>query len=124
MPDGGLDQRLLVELPLDLLGGSVQQRAQLQVAVGLPVGASLGQQVVLEEVADRLGDGRLFLGFLLGLRGPVALVVGPVAFVSQGDQPVRRGFFIVDRTLLEDAWSPTMGTYDFRKFVQYRKTIQ
>ena len=36
----------------------------------------------------------------------------------------RRGFFIVDRTLLEDAWNPTTGTYDFRKFVQYRKTVQ
>ena len=33
-------------------------------------------------------------------------------------------FFVVDRTLLEDAWNPTAGTYDFRKFVQYRKTIQ
>ena len=35
-----------------------------------------------------------------------------------------RGFFIVDRSQLEDAWNATTGTYDFRKFVQYRKIIQ
>jgi len=40
------------------------------------------------------------------------------------DQTRRRGFFIVDRSLLEDAWNPAAQTYDFRKFIQYRKTIQ
>jgi hypothetical protein len=40
------------------------------------------------------------------------------------DQTRRRGFFVVDRTMLEDAWNATTGTYDFRKFVQYRKIIQ
>ena len=40
------------------------------------------------------------------------------------DVPNRRGFFIVDRSQLEDAWNATTGTYDFRKFVQYRKIIQ
>ena len=40
------------------------------------------------------------------------------------DQTRRRGFFIVDRSVLEDAWNATTGTYDFRKFVQYRKIIQ
>ncbi|MFN0051660.1 MAG: hypothetical protein ACKV0T_05685, partial [Planctomycetales bacterium] len=36
----------------------------------------------------------------------------------------RRGYFIVDRSLLEDAYNSQTGTYDFRKFVQYRKTWQ
>jgi hypothetical protein len=40
------------------------------------------------------------------------------------DQTRRRGFFVVDRSVLEDAWNQNTGTYDFRKFVQYRKTIQ
>ncbi len=40
------------------------------------------------------------------------------------DQTRRRGFFVVDRSVLEDAWNPTTGTYDFHKFIQYRKTIQ
>jgi hypothetical protein len=40
------------------------------------------------------------------------------------DQPRRRGFFVVDRSLLEDAYDVNTGTFDFRKFVQYRKTVQ
>ena len=41
----------------------------------------------------------------------------------------RRGFFIVDRTLVEDGYVPenpptAVGTFDFRKFIIYRKTIQ
>src|SRR5262249_14730684 len=49
------------------------------------------------------------------------------------DQRRRRGFFVVDRTLLEDATVPATtnsagqtipANYDFRKFIQYRKTIQ
>ena len=49
------------------------------------------------------------------------------------DQPRRRGFFVVDRSLLEEAYippgtgsngQPSPGTFDFRKFVQYRRTMQ
>jgi hypothetical protein len=49
------------------------------------------------------------------------------------DQSRRRGFFVVDRSLLEDAYIPPQqgsngqvipGTFDFRKFVQYRRTMQ
>jgi len=51
------------------------------------------------------------------------------------DQTRRRGFFVVDRTLLEDAWVPTVptmkpytapatGYYDYKKFIVYAKTIQ
>ena len=48
------------------------------------------------------------------------------------DQPRRRGFFVVDRSLLEEAYIPPQmvagqlqpGTFDFRKFVQYRRTMQ
>ncbi len=79
LPDGRLDQRLPVEPPLDHLGRPIQQRAQLQVAVGLVVGAGLGQQVLLQEVVDGLGDGRLFLGIRLGFGGPVALGLGLLA---------------------------------------------
>jgi len=44
------------------------------------------------------------------------------------DQQRRRGFFVVDRSLLEDAYEPAQnpanpGTFDFRKFVQYRQTL-
>jgi hypothetical protein len=49
------------------------------------------------------------------------------------DQARRRGFFVVDRSLLEEAYIPPQmgsngqpipGTFDFRKFVQYRRTMQ
>jgi hypothetical protein len=36
----------------------------------------------------------------------------------------RRGFFVIDRSLLEDAYNSQTGTFDFKKFIQYRKTIQ
>ncbi|MBI3862234.1 MAG: hypothetical protein HY290_10100 [Planctomycetia bacterium] len=63
-------------------------------------------------------------------RGPV-IQIGAKA----SDQPDHRGFFVVDRTLLEDAWIPLQldinnnpvagtGIYDFNKFVRYRKTLQ
>ena len=62
---------------------------------------------------------------------PTAIQVG----AEMTDQPRRRGFFVVDRSLLEDAWIapqydvnnnllPNTGIYDFKKFVQYRKTVQ
>ena len=45
------------------------------------------------------------------------------------DQTRRRGFFVVDRSVLEDAWVPDLtnpqnGYFDYSKFIQYRKTIQ
>jgi hypothetical protein len=45
------------------------------------------------------------------------------------DQPRRRGFFVVDRSMLEDAWVPDLnnpqnGYFDYSKFIQYRKTLQ
>jgi hypothetical protein len=51
------------------------------------------------------------------------------------DQTRHRGFFIVDRSVLEDAWIPLQldvnnkpvpgtGIYDYSKFVKYRKTLQ
>ncbi len=46
------------------------------------------------------------------------------------DQPDRRGYFVIDRSLLEDAFVPNTtnpnfaGTFDFRKFVQYRRVLQ
>ena len=35
-----------------------------------------------------------------------------------------RGFFVIDRSLPEGAYNSDTGKFDFRKFVQYRKTIQ
>jgi hypothetical protein len=54
---------------------------------------------------------------------------------EMSDQPRRRGFFVVDRSLLEDAWVapqydvngnlvPNTGVFNYLKFIQYRKTIQ
>jgi hypothetical protein len=47
------------------------------------------------------------------------------------DQVTRRGFFVIDRSLLEDAWVPDLtnasgknGYFDYSKFIQYRKTLQ
>ncbi len=45
------------------------------------------------------------------------------------DQTRRRGFFIVDRSQLEEAWvpdntNPKNGYYDYNKFILYRKTLQ
>lgn len=40
------------------------------------------------------------------------------------DQARRRGFFVVDRSLLEQGYNQQSGTFDYRKFVQYRKTIE
>lgn len=38
--------------------------------------------------------------------------------------PDHRGFFIVDRSLPEQAYNPNINKFDYRKFVQYRKTLQ
>ena len=38
--------------------------------------------------------------------------------------PDHRGFFIIDRSLPEQAYQNNSGRFDFRKFVQYRKTLQ
>ena len=38
--------------------------------------------------------------------------------------PDHRGFFVIDRSLPESAFNTDTGKFDFRKFVQYRKTIQ
>jgi hypothetical protein len=45
------------------------------------------------------------------------------------DQPRRRGFFVVDRSLLEDALVPASQPgqpplFDFRKFIQYRRELR
>jgi hypothetical protein len=46
------------------------------------------------------------------------------------DQTPHRGFFVIDRSVLEDAWVPpsaqnnNTGYYDYSKFVKYRRTIQ
>ena len=45
------------------------------------------------------------------------------------DQPRRRGFFVVDRSLLEDAVIPPAQPgqpplFDFRKFIQYRRELR
>lgn len=45
------------------------------------------------------------------------------------DQPRRRGFFVVDRSLLEDAVVPPSQpglppTFDYRKFIQYRRELR
>ena len=73
--DGGLDEGAGREPFADLLGGAVQGRPDLQVGVGLgvepglAVRAGLGQQVLLQELVDGLGDRGLGLG-------PVALLCG------------------------------------------------
>lgn len=38
--------------------------------------------------------------------------------------PEHRGFFVVDRSKLENGQTSTSPTYDFRAFVNYRKTLQ
>lgn len=43
--------------------------------------------------------------------------------VMEGSED-HRGFFVIDRSLPEQAYSPNLGKYDYRKFVQYRKTLQ
>lgn len=52
----------------------------------------------------------------------------PTGEVQIGDvlqgTPDHRGFFIVDRSLPEAAYNGNSGKFDFRKFVQYRKTLQ
>jgi hypothetical protein len=51
---------------------------------------------------------------------PTAVQIG----AEMTDQPRRRGFFVIDRSLLEDAYDVQTGSFDVKKFVQYRKTIQ
>jgi len=48
---------------------------------------------------------------------------------AETDQPSGRGFFVVDRSMLEDAWvpdfnNPQNGYFDYSKFILYRKTLQ
>lgn len=40
------------------------------------------------------------------------------------DQPRRRGFFVIDRSLLDDAYNPQTKSFDYTKFIQYRKTLK
>jgi hypothetical protein len=45
------------------------------------------------------------------------------------DQSRRRGFFVIDRSLLEEALVPPSQpgqppTFDFRKFIQYRRELR
>jgi hypothetical protein len=64
------------------------------------------------------------IGFFDGLQDPANPGVTQIGSEISTPATRRRGFFIVDRSLLEDAWNSTTGTYDFRKFVQYRKILQ
>lgn len=50
--------------------------------------------------------------------------IGEKLYTNPGDPENHRGFFIVDRSLLEEAFDPTTGRFDFRKFVIFRRTIQ
>lgn len=43
---------------------------------------------------------------------------------SAGDFPLQRAFFVLDRSQLEEAYDPRTGTFNFRKFIKYRKTLQ
>ena len=66
-PDGSLYKRLLVKLAFDTRCRPVQGRPDLEVRIGSCAGArlcsrsSLGQQVILEEVADCFGGGGLIV---------------------------------------------------------------
>ncbi len=42
---------------------------------------------------------------------------------ASGDFPIERAFFVLDRSQLEEAYDPRTGTFNFRKFIKYRKTL-
>ena len=44
--------------------------------------------------------------------------------LDQTEHPPKRAFFVLDRSKLEDAWNPQTRTFDWRKFVVYRKVLQ
>ena len=70
LADRGLDLGLARELAFDCRRGLLQQRLDRDLFIaGVLLGEGLGQQVVLKEVAHGLGDGRLGLGLLGGIRG-------------------------------------------------------
>jgi len=44
--------------------------------------------------------------------------------LSGGPHEPKRAFFVLDRSKLEEAWDPRSQTFDWRKFVVYRKVLQ
>jgi len=137
-PLNSVDDTLLRALPLDAGVGLEQRRlfeARSQTdfassATGNTVDYYTRQRLLAKIAGNTTNRSNVFIvwisvGFFEGYQPDPVNSPGVIQVGAQmADQPPRRGFFIVDRTLLEDAWNPTTGTYDFRKFVQYRKTIQ
>jgi hypothetical protein len=54
-------------------------------------------------------------------QGGAIRIGGPV---NGTPAPEHRGFFVVDRSKLENGQTSPAPTYDFRAFVNYRKTLQ
>jgi hypothetical protein len=134
-----VDDTLLRTLPLDAGAGNLEKRRLFEARAAADFASSGGtnsvdyytrQRLLAKISGNTTNRSNVFLvwisvGFFEGYQPDPVNNPGVVQIGAQmTDQKVRRGFFLVDRTLLEDAWSPTMGTYDFRKFVQYRKTLQ
>ena len=143
-PVNSLDDTLLRTLPLDsgIAGldkrGLFEARAQLDL-VSMNAGGGntidyYARQRLLSKIAGNTTPrSNTFLvwisvGFFEvyqpGL-DPTVIQIG----AQMQDQTPRRGFFVIDRSLLEEAWvpdpnTPNNGYFDYSKFILYRKTLQ
>src|SRR5215472_15953798 len=79
LADRRFNQRLMIKLARDTHSSTIESGTHLQVRAGLDVRSSLytraglGQEIILQELIDRSGNGRF--------------VVGAVSFAHGGDQP-------------------------------------
>lgn len=136
-----IDDTLLRSLVLDNAVGLSQRRlfearTQNDLATGSAVGKNnidyYTRQRLLSKISNNTTNrSNVFIvwisvGFFEAYQNLAADPTGNVIQIGakMTDQTDRRGFFIVDRTLLEDAYNQQTGTFDFHKFIQYRKTIQ
>ena len=68
------------------------------------------------------GNGRIDEAALKNLQWRA---IGPANMGGRiSDIPGRREFSVVDMTRLEEAYNQQTGSFDFRKFIIYRKRIQ
>ena len=144
-----LDDTLLRTLPYDVTSGNTsgstdkrglfEARTQndlvsVNAASGNTVDYYTRQRLLSKIAGNTTPRSNVFLvwvtiGFFEGYQpgaNPNVIQIG----AEMQDQPRRRGFFVIDRSQLEEAWvvpdpkNPNSGYFDYSRFVQYRKTLQ
>jgi len=142
--NNSLDDTLLRTLPMDMVGGletrglfEARTKSDLVTAAQAnpnSVDYYTRQRLLSKIAGNTTQRSNVFLawitvGFFEGYQpNPNRADVIQIG-AEMTDQPRRRGFFVIDRSLLEEAWvpdntNPQNGYFDYSKFILYRKTLQ